>query len=76
MKGGEIVISRLFGYLAGLPHHRSLLIVPTYTLLKSIDVVECGLHPSLERPGECGCGGAYKKKKEFNTHIVRELLTS
>ena len=61
MKGGETVISRLFGYLAGLPHHRSLLTVPTYTLLKSIDVVECGLHPSLERPVNVGVEGPIKK---------------
>ena len=51
-----------------LAHHGSPLTFPTcptsYVLLKSIDVEECGLHPSLEGRGQMNLGMEGPKKSK------------
>jgi len=61
-------MARLLAHLAGPPHHGSSLTFPTcpnsYALLKSIEVTECGLHPSLEGRGQMNLGVEGPKKSE------------
>ena len=65
-------MSRLFTYLASLPHLESPLTFPTCPNIHPPENHRCrGMWPTsltgVERPGEFRS----KKKKEFNTDIVR-----
>ena len=61
-------MSCLLAYLAGLLYYGSSLTFATcpspYALLNSIDVAECGLHPSLEGRGQVNLGVERPKKNE------------
>ena len=62
-------MARLLAHLAGPPHHGSPLIFPSCSnscaFLKSIDVAECGLHPSLEGKGQMNLNVEGPKKREI-----------